>query len=976
MRWFANLRLSTKLVVAFMVIAALAAATGLFAIDRLARVNSTTAELESRLLPVTELDATINDNLQRLRRNELQHILTASPDGMFQREQQIAALVDSLSSDLTRAEGMTANDEARQNLEGMKSAWVSYHARVGEVMNLSKQGKKETARSIANGQGKEDLTVFENALAKDIDLNRREGDQAASAGNAIYQSARLMIIVSVVVVFVIGMIMSVLISRIIAAPIKAASVAAESLAVGNVDITLKHDSRDEVGTLTAAFQKMVEAIREQAEAADRIAKGDLDVNITPKSEQDILGHALVSALASLKALIAEMRHMSTEHDKGDIDVTIPVEKFQGAYREMAEGVNTMVQGHIQVKKKAMACVASFAKGDYDASLERFPGKKSFINDNIEMLRTNVKQFIQEMRHMSSEHDRGDIDVVIPAERFEGAYHEMANGVNTMVQGHIQVKKKAMACVAAFAAGDFEAPLEKFPGKKAFINENIELLRSNVKAFIREMNRMSAEHDRGDIDVMIPVDEFRGAYKEMAKGVNTMVAGHIQVKKKAMACVAEFGRGNFDAPLEQFPGKKAFINTTIEEVRRNLKEFEAELGVLVTAASEGQLSTRADAGKFVGGWNTLTTGVNALLDRVIEPVKDGANILADMARGDMTARVKAAYKGDHQLIKVSINQVGENLDKALGEVRQAVAATASAASEISSSTEQMAAGAQEQTSQAGEVAGAVEEMTKTILENSRNAATTANVAKQAKDSAEQGGKVVEETIAGMQRIAKVVEKSAETVQELGRSSNQIGEIVTVIDDIADQTNLLALNAAIEAARAGEQGRGFAVVADEVRKLAERTTKATKEIAGMIKKIQQDTAGAVGSMQEGTKQVADGISLADRAGVSLREIVQVSQKVTDMVTQIATASEQQSSAAEQISKNVEAISTVTSQTASGTQQVARAAEDLSRLTETLASLISQFRLGAGGQPERDESPREDRGSVAVRANGKLVPHLEGA
>jgi methyl-accepting chemotaxis protein len=292
---------------------------------------------------------------------------------------------------------------------------------------------------------------------------------------------------------------------------------------------------------------------------------------------------------------------------------------------------------------------------------------------------------------------------------------------------------------------------------------------------------------------------------------------------------------------------------------------------------------------------------------------------------------------------------------------------------------MAAGAQEQTSQAGEVASAVEEMTKTIIENSRNAGSAAETAKRAREAAQAGGKVVSETVVGMRGIAAVVKESAATVTELGKSSDQIGEIISVIDDIADQTNLLALNAAIEAARAGEQGRGFAVVADEVRKLAERTTKATKEIAGMIKKIQADTAGAVRSMEEGTQKVEEGIRLADRAGVSLEEIVAVSQKVTDMMTQIAAASEQQSSASEEISKNVGAISTVTSQTATGTQQIARAAEDLNRMTEKLQELVQRFKLG-GAEERAVHAPvqtvhgqqRAERSGVAVRSNGALVAH----
>jgi methyl-accepting chemotaxis protein len=255
---------------------------------------------------------------------------------------------------------------------------------------------------------------------------------------------------------------------------------------------------------------------------------------------------------------------------------------------------------------------------------------------------------------------------------------------------------------------------------------------------------------------------------------------------------------------------------------------------------------------------------------------------------------------------------------------------------------MAAGAQEQSSQTNEVAGAVEQMTKTILETTKNASIAAESAKNAGAIAKDGGKVVIETIKGMNRIAQVVSKSAETVQALGKSSDQIGEIVQVIDDIADQTNLLALNAAIEAARAGEQGRGFAVVADEVRKLAERTTKATKEIATMIKQIQKDTSGAVASMEEGTKEVELGKKLADKAGESLEQIIKGADQVVDVITQVAAASEEQANAAEQISKNVEGISNITNESAAGVQQIARAAEDLSRLTINLQEQISKFKL----------------------------------
>jgi methyl-accepting chemotaxis protein len=328
----------------------------------------------------------------------------------------------------------------------------------------------------------------------------------------------------------------------------------------------------------------------------------------------------------------------------------------------------------------------------------------------------------------------------------------------------------------------------------------------------------------------------------------------------------------------------------------------------------------------------------------------------MASGDLSVRVSNEYKGDHELLKRSINTVVNSLDKALMEVREAVSATASASSEISASTEQMAAGSREQTTKTNEVATAIEMMTSVILQTSRNAHETSTAARSARDSAEAGGAVVRDTIQGMRGISTVVQRSAETVKELGKSSQQIGEIITVIDDIADQTNLLALNAAIEAARAGEQGRGFAVVADEVRKLAERTTKATREIAEMIKRIQKDTSGAVESMEEGTRQVANGIALADKAGESLNDIVSFIQKVTTMVFEIAQASEEQSSSAGEITSNIVRITSVASETASGAEPIARTAEDLNRLTVNLENLVERFSLTGLGNQHHQQKKHE--------------------
>jgi len=450
------------------------------------------------------------------------------------------------------------------------------------------------------------------------------------------------------------------------------------------------------------------------------------------------------------------------------------------------------------------------------------------------------------------------------------------------------------------------------------------------------------------DLARNMDEFADTLKSVTVAMDEVAAGNLQLDVRTWS--------EEDEITPSLISIISTLNALIDEAR-----------LLTGAAVDGQLSTRGRAEKFNGGYKEIVDGVNKTLDAVILPVKEGADVLAVMATGDLRARMKGAYRGDHQLIKNSINQLGESLTKTLSEVQEAVSATASASSEISSSTEEMAAGAHEQTQQASEVAAAVEEMTKTIMDTTKNAGEAASTAKQAGANAREGGRVVMETMEGMVRIAEVVKQSAETVQALGRSSDQIGEIIQVIDDIADQTNLLALNAAIEAARAGEQGRGFAVVADEVRKLAERTTKATKEIAGMIKQIQRDTSGAVASMSRGTDEVEKGRALAERSSESLKEIITGAERVVDVATMVAAASEEQSSASEQISKNIEAISSVTQETAAGTQQIARAAEDLNRLTQNLQELLGTFTIG-DHEETRSMTAETDRASDAMALRGR--------
>jgi methyl-accepting chemotaxis protein len=439
--------------------------------------------------------------------------------------------------------------------------------------------------------------------------------------------------------------------------------------------------------------------------------------------------------------------------------------------------------------------------------------------------------------------------------------------------------------------------------------------------IKERVNYNSDDELGEL--VNYINSFCDTQQGFIKAIYTIADGELTYKRRIQ-----------DDRNEMAPALEAVISS--------LKMLKEETAIMTEQYEGGNTDYKGNAARFKGSFKELVEEFNESVSAIITVIRKGTGVLGLVANGDLTARMEGEYKNNYKIFQSQINNVVDSLEKVVSHVTDSVAATVSASNQISASSEEMASGAQEQSAQSVEIASAVEEMTKTILETSQNASDAAEAAKKSGDFAKEGGHVVKETIEGMVRIADVVNKSAETVQALGKSSDQIGEIIQVIDDIADQTNLLALNAAIEAARAGEQGRGFAVVADEVRKLAERTTKATKEIAQMIKQIQKDTGEAVESMQRGTTEVENGKILTDRAGNALREIIANADEVVNIITQVASASHEQSAAAEQISKNIEAISSVTQQSAAGTQQIARAAEDLNQLTNGLQEAVGHFKI----------------------------------
>ncbi|MCE5198522.1 MAG: methyl-accepting chemotaxis protein [Armatimonadota bacterium] len=926
MKWFNDLKLRVKLIMGFALVALIAGIVGMVGITNIKKiVDADTRLYEKMTVPISELSKVPTD-YQKVRIYLRDAILANTPVETKAAEDNASTTYDEMNAQAAKFEKTITDEKLRNAYKDYTTASAAYKPVISGVAKLAAVHKRteaaELMKSYAGVAANLQAAVDKMVALKIAEAHATSKNNAAMANSA---SRAMIALIFIAIMAAIGI--GLMLAKVIGNPVKELCDVADKLAIGDVDVNVNTNSKDEIGDLSRSMQAMVNNIHANAEAADKIAAGNLSVEIQAKSDKDVLAKSMSRVVNALRSLVTEADTLTQAAVGGRLEARCDAAKFDGGYKEILDGVNNTLDAVVGPLNVAAEYVERISNGDIpDKITDNYNGDFNEIKNNLNRCIDAINEMVADTTTLGEAAVNGILDTRADASKHQGDFRKIVQGINDSMDSIVTPLSRAIEHLGNVSKG--------------IIPEHISR-------------------------------QYKGEYQTLTDGFNGLFAS---------------------------------IRALIDDAT-----------MLSEAAVEGKLSTRADLSKHQGDFRAIMQGINDTMDAVVNPVNAAAETLERLAQNDLTARMDGSYQGDYAKIKQSVNTAMETLENAILQVADASvkvaghSQTLSAAvdevgrgtQQISETIQQVAAGSQEQSktvqssAQAmeqlgrsiGEVAqgaqsqarvvddtvGLVQQITTAIGQVAKSAQEAAGTSQQVSEVATEGGKQVAEAVGSMDRIKDATDRVADMVKQLGESSQQIGAIVETIDDIAEQTNLLALNAAIEAARAGEHGKGFAVVADEVRKLAERSSKATGEIAELISGIRQMTEHAVTAMELSSKEVFDGTELSNQAGVALRHIEDAIASVVSQVLEVAAAAQQMTGSSNEVIKAIENVSAITEESTAATEEMAAASTEVATQIEQVAAVSQE---NAAASEEVSATAEQQNGSVEemTAAAGELATMAE--
>ena len=759
-------------------------------------------------------------------------------------------------------------------------------------------------------------------------------------------------------------------------PLNVAANYVDQIAKGDIPAKITDNYNGDFNVLKNNLNACIEAINQQAAAAQAIASGDLSTKINVRSENDAVAKSLVKVTEVLVALQKELLRLTEASKEGQLSERGKAEQFQGAYAEVLRGVNVMLdailipigegnrvlqlirggnlrerveiacKGDHEKMKQAIngvhgwlealiAYVKGVANGDLTVQMDK-ASHDDQIHEWLMLLKSNIGALVADANVLAKAAVDGRLATRADATKHQGDYRKIVEGVNNTLDAVIGPLNVAANYVDQIAKGAIPPKIaDTYNGDFNILKNNLNTCVDAINTLVADANMLSVAAVEGKLATRADATKHQGDYRRIVEGVNNTLDAVIGPLNVAANYVDQISKGAIPAKITDtyngdFNVLKNNLNTCVDAVNALV----ADANMLAMAAVEGRLATRADASKHQGDFRKIVQGVNDTLDAVITPLNNIKEVIDALGRNDMSVSLKGEYRGDFLALKEAFERALMEINGTLHQIVDAVEQVGQSAEQLRAASQNMASTSQEQSSSVEEVTSSVEE-TDTQVKANTDAANTANQLVMGTSQAANAG----QTKMGAMTTA---------MNEINASAQNIAKIIKVIDEIAFQTNLLALNAAVEAARAGQHGRGFAVVAQEVRNLAGRSAKAARETAELI--------------ENSVKQVAGGVGIAKETSEALDQIVGNVVKVKDLVGEIASASAEQA-------RGVTQINVAMNQVAKAAQEGSQQSEELAASSGELANLADRMREGV----RRFKLRERTRGAQTMTSLEGLSPEM---
>jgi len=556
------------------------------------------------------------------------------------------------------------------------------------------------------------------------------------------------------------------------------------------------------------------------------------------------------------------------------------------------------------------------------------------------LRTRLEEdnrIAEEINAVTQLASQGDFSQRLQVESKKGMFKVIADSINQVLIANQLAIQDLIHVFAAVAQGDLTKTItNNYQGELAKLKQDANATVQKLTQVTEEIGIATRTASQGDFSKRINLENKTGTFRLLGESINQVLDYNQLAIKDLTRVFSAVAQGNLtETIINNYQGELAQLKQDANATVQKLTLVTEEIAEVTHAAAQGNFGKRIALEKKTGTFRILGESINQVLDYNQLAIKDLMRVFAAIAQGNLTQTITNDYSGELAQLKQDANATVAKLMEVMGIIKQSSTMVNHAAGELSQANANLSQRATQQAASLEETAASMQQMTGTVQQNSENAKQANLLANNARERAELGNQVVNTAVVA--------------INEISKSSKKIGEIVSVIDEIAFQTNLLALNAAVEAARAGEQGRGFAVVATEVRTLAQRSATAAKEIKALI--------------QDSNLKMDEGIRLGNQSGQTLTEIVMAVKKVNDIISEIAAASIEQSQGIEQVNKAITQMDEMVEQNSALVEQTAAASESMSDQAQTLRKQVAFFKM--------NETPEESSNHASFRPKSKTAP-----